>query len=181
MRSYNRSLTNTILMYHCFVTKKDSFRTIKNRLVGRQRPPIRPTADVSNEVDQPTGSAVRAPQRPPVRPPPTDISNVAEQPTGSAVRAQRPPLRPSPEAVKPELPLGPASRGQRPSNVIPEVPAAEHEARGQRPSSLHEPKHVEEEVGHAVEDEEGPQPMFKSFPIASDVKHRPAPVAEVPR
>jgi hypothetical protein len=57
------------------------------------------------------------------------------------------------------------------------------EARGQRPSSLHEPKHAKEGVQHIDEEdeEEGHQPMFKSFPIASDVKHRPAPVAEVPR
>ena len=127
-------------------------RTIKNRLVGRQRPPVRPLVE-TNEVEQP--SAARG-SRPLVRPLP-ESSKAAMQPSGSAVRGQRPTARPQPESTEAAHPLGPAVRGQR-------------------PNILHEPKVVDQEdvvSHHEEEEDEGHQPMFKSFPIAgsSEQKH----------
>ncbi len=139
------------------------YRDIKNRLTGRQRPPLRTQSEEGAAVEQPDVSAVRAQRIRVQKPAPGRLPEGEEVPAvrGQAVRGPRPVVRPLAEEAES------AVRGQG--------------FRGQRPEQLEEAQLEEKE------EEEGHQPMFKSFPIAGASRHGSAPdrnaeiTGEVPR
>jgi len=139
------------------------YRNIKNRLIGRQRPPLR-TQSEEGAAEQPDVSAVRAQRIRVQKPAPGRQPEGEEVPAvrGQAVRGPRPVVRPLAEEAES------AVRGQG--------------FRGQRPEQLEEAQLEEKE-----DEGEGHQPMFKSFPIAGASRHGSAPdrnaeiTEEVPR